>query len=343
MSTPRPVRDGKTIRIGIIGAGFGRAVHVPAFRSDDRVEIVAIAASRLESAKRAADETGIARATDDWRTIVDAPDIDAVSIAVPAHLQVPIARHAIAKRKHLFLEKPLAVNLRQAKALAAAAKKARIVHAIDFEFPEIPAWRYTRELLPQIGALRNVVVRWHFETYALRNRTDSWKLRPADSGGTLNDFVSHVFYNLEWLLGPIARLSARLSASGGVPEVIVDLMLTFKSGVPGSVAVSANATAGRGHVIEVFGESGTLTLHNPGPKYFEGFALTLGTRDSVTGVSVPELTQDRIECVTSLARRFIDAIVTKSTVEPNVAHGLRVQRLIDAARRSDRQRKWVTT
>jgi predicted dehydrogenase len=343
VKTPRSGRAVKTIRIGVIGAGFGKAVHVPAFRSDERVEIVAIAASSDESARRAAMEVGIERATGDWRTIVDAPDIDAISIALPPLAQVQVARRAIAKRKHVFLEKPLAATLVQARALAAAAKKARIVHAIDFEFPEIPAWRKARELLPQIGAVRNVVVQWHFETYAHRTRSDSWKLRPSDAGGTLNHFVSHVFHNLEWLVGPIARLSARLSASGGIPEVIVDLLLTFKSGIPGTVAVSANTPAGPGHVVELFGERGTLTLRNPGPKYFEGFSLTLGTRDAVTNVPVQRLAQDRIEVVGSLARRFVDAIVTRSVVEPNIVHGLRVQTLIDAARRSDRQRRWVKT
>jgi predicted dehydrogenase len=343
VSTPRSVRAVKTIRIGVIGAGFGRAVHVPAFRSDERVEIVAIAASTDESAQRAATEAGIDRASGDWRTIVDAPDIDAVSIALPPLVQVEVARRAIAKRKHVFLEKPLSGNLRQAKTLVAAAKKARIVHAIDFEFPEIPAWRKARELVPQIGAMRNVVVQWHFETYTHRTRADSWKLRPSDAGGTLNHFVSHVFHNLEWLVGPISRLSARLSASGGLPEVIVDIMATFKSGIPGSIAVSANAPAAAGHVVELFGERGTLTLRNPGPKYFEGFTLTLGTRDAVTNVPVPRVAQDRIEVVASLARRFVDAIVTGSAMEPNIMHGLRVQRLIDAARRSDRQRRWVKT
>ena len=346
MSVTRPERAGKTIRIGVVGAGFGRAVHVPAFRSDARAEVVAIAASSMQSARKAAQEAGIERATDDWRTIVDAPDIDAISVALPPRIQVQVARRAIAKRKHVFLEKPLAHTLAQAAALHAAARQARIIHAIDFEFPEIPAWRKARDLLPQIGAIRNVVVQWHFETYAHRTRSDSWKLRPSDAGGTLNHFVSHVFHNLEWLVGPIARLSARLSDSGGLPEVIVDIHVTFKSGIPGSISASANAPAGPGHVVEIFGERGTLTLRNPGPKYFDGFSLSIGTREATASVPVDGLPQDRIDVVGSIARRFLDAIegnATGASVEPNLTHGLRVQRLIDAARRSNRQGKWVRT
>jgi predicted dehydrogenase len=331
----------KKIRIGVIGAGFGRGVHVPAFRMDERCVVTAIAASHEESARRAASELGIAQGSGDWRTVVDDPDIDAISVATPPPVQVEVARRAIAKGKHVFLEKPLATNAAEAKALLSAATKKRVVHAVDFEFPEVPAWNRARDLLPMVGELRNVVVQWHFETYAHRTQADSWKLKPAEGGGTLNHFVSHVFYNLEWLLGPIARLTARIGASGGVPDVFVDSWLTFKSGIPGSVAVSANSLAGPGHTVEIFGARGTLTLRNPGPTYFDGFSLTLGTRESVSPIPVQRLEQDRIEVVSRVARRFVDAIVSGGSVEPNISHGLRVQKLLDAARRSSKDREWV--
>jgi predicted dehydrogenase len=329
------------VRIGVIGAGFGRAVHVPAFRTDERCVVAGIAASTEESAQRAAQELGIARSSGDWRVIVDDPGIDAISVAVPPPVQVQVARRAIAKGKHVFLEKPLATNAAEAKALLSAATKKRVIHAIDFEFPEVPAWIRARELLPMVGETRNVVVQWHFETYAHRTQTDSWKIKPAEGGGTLNHFVSHVFYNLEWLLGPIARLTARIGESGGVPDVLVDAWLTFKSGMPGSLTVSANALAGPGHTVEIFGARGTLILRNPGPTYFDGFSLTLGTRESVSPIPVQRLEQDRVEVMSRVARRFIGAIVSGGSVEPNISHGLRVQKLLDAARRSNKDRAWV--
>jgi predicted dehydrogenase len=329
------------IRIGVIGAGFGKAVLVPAFRAHDRCIVAAIAASHEESAQRAASELGIARASGDWRTIVDDPDIDAISVATPPPVQVEVARRAIAKGKHVFLEKPLATNAAEAKALLTAATKKRVIHAVDFEFPEVPAWSRARDLLPMVGEPRNVVVQWHFETYAHRTQADSWKLKPAEGGGTLNHFVSHVFFNLEWLLGPIARLTARIDDSGGAPDVLVNAWLTFKSGMPGSIAVSANAVAGPGHTVEIFGARGTLTLRNPGPSYFDGFSLTLGTRESVSPIPVQRLEKDRIEVVSRVVRRFVDAIASGGSVEPNISHGLRVQKLLDAARRSNKDREWV--
>ncbi|MGH7680023.1 MAG: Gfo/Idh/MocA family protein [Gemmatimonadaceae bacterium] len=341
MSTPRAARAVEKLGIGVVGAGFGRAVHVPAIRSDERCRVVAIAAASEESAERAATELGIERWSGNWRNIVDDPDVRAVTVALPPPLQVAVAGYAIKKGKHVFLEKPLATNATEAKALLSAAGKHQVVHAIDFEFPEIPAWSKARALLPSLGDLRNVIVQWHFETYAHRTKADSWKVKASEGGGTLNHFASHVFYNLEWLLGPIARLSARLGDSGGFSEVLVDLWLTFRSGVPGTVAMSANAVAGPGHTIQIFGERGMLTLFNPGPAYFDGFTLTLGTRESVSPIPVERIEKDRIDVVGRVMRRFVDAIVSGGSVEPNLTHGLRVQRLIDAARRSSKDRSWV--
>ena len=341
MSTPRAVRAVKKLGIGVIGAGFGRAVHVPAFRSDDRCRVVAIAASNEESAERAASDLGIERWSGNWRNVVDDPDVDAISIALPPQLQAEVADRAIKRGKHVFFEKPLASTVAEAKALLSAATKHRVVHAIDLEFPEIPAFTKARALLPSIGEVRNVILQWHFETYAHKTSSDSWKVKTAEGGGTLMHFASHVFYNLEWLLGPIAKMSARLGTSGGFSEVLVDLWLTFASGAPATVSMSANAIAGPGHTIEIFGDRGTITLHNPGPAYFDGFKLTLGTRDSVSPIPVERLEKDRIDVVSRIVRRFLDAIVSGGTVEPNLTHGLRVQKLIDAARQSSKSRSWV--
>lgn len=338
MSAPRAA---DRVTVGVIGAGFGKAVHVPAFRRDDRCVVLGIAASNEDSARRAATELGIERSSGDWRTIVDDPDIAAIAVALPPPLQVKVAERAIAKGKHVFLEKPLATNTAEAESLLAAATKAGVVHAIDFEFPEIPAWRKARELLPEIGALRNVVVQWHFETYTIRTRADSWKLKPKEGGGTLNHFVSHVFYNLEWLFGPIARFSARLGDSGDIPEVIVDATLELNSGVPGSMSVSSNAIAGSGHIVQMFGEHGSLMLRNPGPAYFDGFELTHGTREKVCVVPTERLQKDRIDVVGRLTHRFVDAILIGGSIEPNLRHGVRVQRLLDAARWSSEKRAWV--
>jgi predicted dehydrogenase len=89
---------------------------------------------------------------------------------------------------------------------------------VNFEFAEIPAFREAKQLLEagRIGAQRHVSVAWRVENYANKVRLGGWKSERA-SGGALNLFASHGFYYLEWLLGPIAAISAVLEKAPGTP------------------------------------------------------------------------------------------------------------------------------
>jgi predicted dehydrogenase len=105
---------------------------------------------------------------------------------------------------------------------------------------------------------------WNFENRATRLRLESWKTRGDGGGGLLGNFVSHCFYNLEWLCGPICGLSARLVAlPDSKADGAVTLALAFASGAAGSLQVSCASFLGSGHRIEFYGEDGTLTLSNP--------------------------------------------------------------------------------
>ena len=114
------------VTIGIVGAGFGQQVHAPAFKSLPGCELGAICASHLERARKAAQTLGIPKATDDWRELVADPDIHALALAVPPSLQAEIALAAAQAGKHLFCEKPLALNVNQAQSILTAARQSKI-------------------------------------------------------------------------------------------------------------------------------------------------------------------------------------------------------------------------
>lgn len=334
------------VRIGVIGVGFGQHVHVPAFRSDPRCEVVAICASSLERAERVARQLGLREAYGDPQKMLAGGQVDAVSIAVPPSVQPELVIAAAEAGKHIFCEKPLAVELPIAVRALAVVKHAGVVHAIDFIFPEIPAWQQARSVLESgtLGILRHAALSWRVETYAFATGLDSWKKRGDVGGGTLNQFVSHSFYYLEWLLGPVARIAAHLTPTGGPGDARADLWLELASGCPVSVSVAADAFLGSGHRLEIYGDSGTLLLENRTPDYVNGFTLSLGTRDTrafSTQVSKPFSHPDgRIGAASAIVRRFIDAILSGVRAEPNLEDGLRVQHLIAAARTADLTGSW---
>src|SRR5262249_48364819 len=163
-----------------------------------RCSVVGICASSLQRARAVAERLDIPKAYGDWREVIADPHIDALSIALPAHLQPEIVIAAAAAGKHVFCEKPAATDLHQAQNMLVAVNQAGVVHAIDFIFPEITAWQKTSAILAtnQLGKLRHVGLSWQVETYAYRAKTDSWKVRCAQGGGTLNNFASHSLYYL---------------------------------------------------------------------------------------------------------------------------------------------------
>ncbi|GIS96950.1 MAG: hypothetical protein CM1200mP24_02340 [Gammaproteobacteria bacterium] len=73
-------------------------------------------------AERLAKKYRIAEITQDWREAINRPDIDIVSVSMPNNLHYEISMAAIEAGKHIFCEKPLAMNFVEAKAMWAAAR-----------------------------------------------------------------------------------------------------------------------------------------------------------------------------------------------------------------------------
>jgi predicted dehydrogenase len=335
----------KQLSVGVIGVGFGKQVHVPAFRSERRCVVTGIGASSSEKARLAAKELCLDSFYGDWRSLLENSEIQAVSIAVPPPLQAKIAVAAVRAGKHIFCEKPVAGNFQNACDVFSAAESAGVVHAVDFIFPEIPAWQAARERIPELGVIRHVALSWRVETYAFRAKLDNWKTDSKKGGGTLNNFVSHVFYNLEWLFGPIAKITARLSPNPPVCEARVDAGIEFSAGFPASVSVAADAFLGAGHCLEIFGENGSLRLENRTSDYAHGFTLEVGTRKSgrMERVEVPDASEfldGRIQATAKIVSRFIDAIYSGTKTTPNLREGLRVQRLMEIAREAHNSSRW---
>jgi predicted dehydrogenase len=338
-----------TLRVGVVGVGFGREVHVPAFRADERCRVVAIGAASAGRAREAAAALGVERAFGDWKDMVTSPDLDVVTVAVPPAVQPTVAEAAARAGKHVFCEKPAGVTIPPVERMVAAAVAARVAHGIDFFFPELDAWRKAKAAVEDgtLGRLRHATLIWHVETFAHRARRDSWKVRHDLGGGTLNNFACHSLHYLEWLFGGIRRLAARLTPAGGAGDARVDAWLEFESRLPVSVSIAADAFLGTGHRLEVYGEDGTLVLANTSPDYAQGFILSVGTRGAPVLAPVatgfPAADRDgRIAAVRSVARRFIDGIASGATTTPNLHDGLRVQVLMAALREADGTGTWTT-
>ena len=113
------------LRCGVIGNGAGGLEHLSSLLHCPRAVAVAIAESHPGRAKEAAERYKIARSYADYRDLLDQPDLDAVTIAVPNHLHATIAIDALEARKHVLLEPPMATNTKDAARLLETARKTK--------------------------------------------------------------------------------------------------------------------------------------------------------------------------------------------------------------------------
>src|SRR4051812_46968922 len=110
-------------KVGIIGAGGMAAYHTQGFR-EAGADIVALADVAPGAAERAAKKYGIGRHFTDVAEMFRAmPEIDAVSIIVPNKFHAALAIAALKAGKHVFCEKPPAINAKEAAEMKAAAEK----------------------------------------------------------------------------------------------------------------------------------------------------------------------------------------------------------------------------
>lgn len=151
-----------SIKIAIIGAGGMAAYHATGFRQAG-AEIVALADVNKAHAEKAAAKHGIPRVFGDVAEMLKAlPELDAVSIIVPNKFHAPLALQALKAGKHVFCEKPPALNAREALALKTAAAKAKKTLMFNFNNRARPESYAMMEYIKQgaVGAINTCQARW---------------------------------------------------------------------------------------------------------------------------------------------------------------------------------------
>ncbi len=192
----------KKLRTAVFGTGFMGKVHTEGIRRLGNVEIVAIAASNEEKARKFADEVSVEGATGDYRTLLDDPTLDAVHICTPNALHFPMAMAALEAGKNVLCEKPLATSVEEAQKLVAKAKERNLANCTFHNLRYYPMVQQMRRLR-ESGALGEIyVVQGTYSQDWLLYDTDwNWRIDPqangrsrafADIGTHWCDMVEHI-------------------------------------------------------------------------------------------------------------------------------------------------------
>ncbi len=330
------------LKIAIIGTGFGQYGLFPAFRSVKNCEVVAICGAKRKQLVDYCQSIGFKNIYSDWRLLLKNENLDAVAIAVPPRVQCRIARTAIRMGLHVFAEKPLAVNVPQARELFFLARKNKITNGIDFIFPEIAEWKKVKVLIDRgaFGKLKHISVNWDFLSHDIKNKKSTWKTSVAEGGGALSYYFSHGLYYLEHFAGRISVVKSLFTHSKesiNGAEVGVDMLLKFRSGVTGYAHINCGARGLGGHELVFQCEKGVILLKNDGNSFTSNFIVKIQNQSGIKYLSVKESgsgknEDERVRIVKKLAVRFVKACINHEQTSPSFSDGLRVQELIEKIR-----------
>ncbi len=274
MSTP--------LGIGLIGTGFMGKSHALAYRNAravmgnlPEIRLRTLCDTPLPQAVAMADQFGFEQAADDWRQMLDDPEIHIVSITTPNQMHKDMALSAIAAGKHIWCEKPMALTLEDATEMEKAARKAGVVTLVGYNYVRNPTFRLAQQLIDD-GAIGQLVHfrGWVDEDYQADPELPwTWRARLADAGlGTLGDLGCHLVSMAYGLVGPIDNLVADIQTvhatrplpdGSGIGEVenedTASALVRFANGVHGSLSTSRSAWGRKNRLAwEVHGTHGMI-------------------------------------------------------------------------------------
>ena len=349
----------KTIRIGIIGAGFAQTTQIPGFKNCDGAQIVAIASARREHAVEVARAFDIPNVESDWRALVARDDVDLVSVVTPVVTHCEMTLAALDAGKSVLCEKPMAMNADEARRMTERAETLGAMAHIDHELRFLPGRIKMRDLIRDgaIGKVRHVALTFRSDSRSRPDRPWNWWSDEKQGGGALGAIGSHVIDGFHWLLETEAaevtanlatHIRERKDSEGRVREVTTDdetnMMLRFgdseiTEGATGIAAMSLVEAGQTEHRLEVFGSTGALMIEEKGELWQSAVGEGDWHRVEIDPAKPAPGMRDSgwARGFTILSRKIVEALQAGETSVPGAAtfaDGYRTQVVLDAARRS---------
>lgn len=188
----------KTVKIGLIGAGFVSDLHAYSLKHFVQdAEIVAVAA--LEDAKEFAKERGIPNAFEDYHEMLKMKEIDVVTVAIPNYVHCQATLDAAKAGKHVICEKPLCVTLEEADEMIDTCKKHGVLLMYAEELLFAPKYVRAKDLIKE-GAIGEPFLAKQSEEHPGPHMPWFWDVN-LSGGGVMLDMGCHSIEYTRWVLG----------------------------------------------------------------------------------------------------------------------------------------------
>ncbi|MFP3303720.1 MAG: Gfo/Idh/MocA family oxidoreductase [Caldivirga sp.] len=373
---------GRFVGVGLIGHGFMGKAHSLAWRNitlftdSPLTPVLKAVAGRSEDALRGfAARFGFERYYTDYRLMIKDPGIDIIDNVTPNYMHAEPTIEAMEAGKHVIVEKPMAMNSREAYEMVRVAERTGVINMVAHNYRFVPAIVLARQLIGS-GSLGRI---YHFRALYLQQSLANpeapmtWRLRREYAGyGTIADLGSHVIDLARYLIGEVVSVNGTLytfnrfrvnQATGVREEVNVDegftAMLRFENGAVGLIEASKLAT---GHynslIIEVNGSEGSIRFDLERINELEVHLAKDGELSGFRRILVTQRTHPYLRfwwppghvlgwehTFTHEIYHFLTRLAEGKDVAPEAANfrdGLRVMRIIEAIAESSEKGTWVS-
>jgi len=376
------------INVGLIGYKFMGKAHsnayldMPKFFKPRGTPIMKVLCGRDEAGVRGvADTFGWQEVETSWEKLIERKDIDLIDIAAPPNVHREIAISAAKAGIHIFCEKPLAMNVKEAREMLKVVEDAGIKHMIGFNYRRVPAVSLAKKLIEE-GAIGKI---YHFRAVYLQDRLVDpnfplvWRLQKEIAGsGSHGDLGSHLIDIARYLVGeftevigmnetfikerPLVKSMTGLSAkaSGGTGKVTVDdatsFLARFENGALGSFEATKFAPGRKNYnSFEINGSKGSIVFNlermnelqfysRKDPQETSGFRTIIVTEPIHPYLSAWWPPGHIIGYEHTFIHEVYDlceAIANDTSVTPNFYDGVKCQEVLEAVELSIEERRWV--
>ncbi len=278
MATPH-----QAIRLGIIGCGrAAQRIHLPVLQRLPHFRVVAAADVNPDNLTRTATRFGIERCFNGYEAVMALADVEAVAVLTPTASHAEIGLAALKREKHLFIEKPLALNLNECELLMGQADHSgvKILVGLNFRWHRLlqraPAMLRSGKL-GHVKAIRSVYTHWSPGEKAPAFH----KKRELGAGVLFNDGVHHFDLWRFLLASEVTQLYSQSMPSEHYDDETSTVHARMANGVLATGVFSFETSANS--ELEIFGTNGRLQINCyrfDGLEFFShlAYAGSLGNR-----------------------------------------------------------------
>jgi predicted dehydrogenase len=314
---------------------------------------------------------GWEHAVDDWRRVIDDPEVRIVDICSPNNTHHDIALAAFEAGKIVACEKPLAMNAAQAGSMAAAARKSGQINTVWFNYRRVPAVAFARQLIDE-GRIGRV---YHFRAVYLQDWTMDpavpllWRMDKEVAGsGVTGDLLSHLVDLSSYLAGDIQSVAGtsrifvgeRERPGGAKDKIEIEdaaiFVCRYTNGAIGHFEATRFANGRKnGNIFELNGEFGSLYFNledmsrlwyfdSREPKHVQGWkqiSVWEECHPYMKNWWVPGCAIGYEHTFANQAADLMQAIAADRPMQPDFDDGLKNQLILDAVLEACASDRWV--